>query len=289
MHDPYVYPGTDILVNKLDIQDPDVLGDIEDALYVAANSRGLPKGKFNLAHLQEIHKEIFSDLYTWAGSMRTVDISKGYSTFCRNNFIVNEANKLFKNLANENYLATSKLDPEKFISRFAHYYAEINVIHPFREGNGRATRLFFEQLAIHNNYKLDLSNIDRKVWIEASIDSFNCDNTKLESVFRQSLTPIKEISKDDLLKQIFEDLNKILDKQYFGLSKEHITVNKTTGAVNVYPSKQAAEANKNPDIDIVHANSSKVSEYAQILANNHGIEFVRQKSLVLDNELTITK
>ena len=91
-----------------------------------------------------------------------------------------QANKLLINLATKDQLLTKLLGKDEFVRKFADYYCEVNVIHPFREGNGRATRVFFEQLAEHNGYSLDFSSVSKSEWIEASIDGFNCDNTKLE-------------------------------------------------------------------------------------------------------------
>lgn len=198
INDPYVYPGTDVLINKFGIKDKTQISDLEKFLYDEALFDIVPAGKFNLQHLQAIHKSIFGQLYDWAGKIRTVDISKGTSLFCRQEYIVSEAQKLFDNLKNKDlYLKTLK-NKDKFISKFAGYYSEVNVIHPFREGNGRSTRLFFEQLAKYNGYKLDLSSISKEEWLKASIETYNCNNSRLEEILEKSLT--KELEKHIKLK-----------------------------------------------------------------------------------------
>ncbi len=186
-----MYPDTDILINKLNTRDHLLLGDLESASILDAIYRGISPGKFDLPHLKNIHKELFQELYAWAGQIRTVDITKGDSTFCRSDYIENEANKLLSNLATKDQYLTKYKDKDKFVQKFADYYCEINVIHPFREGNGRASRVFFEQLAQHNSYTLDFSSVSKSDWINASIDGFNCDNSKLESILSEALQPIE--------------------------------------------------------------------------------------------------
>lgn len=188
--DPYVYPGTDVLINKLNIRDQLLLNDIEFSFINKALIFGISRGDFDLTHLKNIHKTLFGEVYTWAGQIRSVDISKGYSTFCRYDYIEVETIKLLNSLAvKDNYLTIYK-DKNLFIEKLADYYCEMNVIHPFREGNGRTTRVFFEQLAEHNGYSLDFSNITKEQWVEAAIEGFNCDNNKLESILSNALQPL---------------------------------------------------------------------------------------------------
>ncbi len=75
----YCYPGTNVLKNKLDIRDSDTLHEAERD-YSAVRQAELVNqgvtGDFSLKHLCSIHKHLFSDVYSWAGKTRTVDISK---------------------------------------------------------------------------------------------------------------------------------------------------------------------------------------------------------------------
>lgn len=78
--DPYVYPGTDVLRNLLDLRDAAALAEREAALSairVAQLERRFIPGDFDLAHLQATHRHIFGDIYPWAGELRTVRITKG--------------------------------------------------------------------------------------------------------------------------------------------------------------------------------------------------------------------
>lgn len=73
--------------------------------------------------------------------------------------------------------------------RLSHYLGEINVFHPFREGNGRSQRLFIEYLAKQAGFSVDFSQVSDKQMIEASAASFLCDYTKMDKIFRAITEP----------------------------------------------------------------------------------------------------
>ena len=103
----YCYPGTNVLKNKLDIRDSDTLHEAERD-YSAVRQAELVNqgvtGDFSFKHLCSIHKHLFSDVYSWAGKTRTVDISKG-TIFCLVQFIESQFDDLYRNLKKENFLA----------------------------------------------------------------------------------------------------------------------------------------------------------------------------------------
>ena len=174
MQDPYCYPNSRTLKNKLGILDNDELHEAERRLakYRTEELLNSPiKGHFDLSHLQKIHAYLFQDIYDWAGEIRTVDIAKG-NLFCRYFAINSEANRIFTELKQEKYLKdiTNALD---FSKRLAYYFAEINALHPFREGNGRTEREFIRQLAFQSNYFLSYAGITQDDLISASIASFS--------------------------------------------------------------------------------------------------------------------
>ena len=72
----------------------------------------------------------------------------------------------------------------------AHYYCELNVIHPFRDGNGRAQRLLFEVISINAGYELRWEPIRREEWVDANIAAYNCRLDKLTALLDRALTPI---------------------------------------------------------------------------------------------------
>ena len=142
------------------------------------------KGYFDVTHLKAIHKHLFQDLYTWAGEFRKVNISKG-NPFCLFQYIPEQLDNLFTELQKEAYL--SLLNPNDMARRLAYYLGELNAIHPFREGNGRTQRLFILELAAKNGYFLDLSKVNQKDMIKASIQSFGLNYGPMTDIIRNSL------------------------------------------------------------------------------------------------------
>ncbi len=113
----YCYPGSGVLKNKLGIQDEKKLREVERKLTAIRISDLIRKpihGNFDLAHLCMIHFYIFQDLYTWAGELRKVDISKG-NMFCRVLYLPAQAEVVFSAIQRENLL--KGLDRESFVKR----------------------------------------------------------------------------------------------------------------------------------------------------------------------------
>ena len=77
------------------------------------------------------------------------------------------------------------LDAENVPERLAYYLSEINVLHPFREGNGRTQRLFIEYLALNAGYRVDFSDVTPEEMIIASAESFACDYDKINLMFER--------------------------------------------------------------------------------------------------------
>ena len=76
------------------------------------------------------------------------------------------------------------------MARLAHYYSELNVIHPFRDGNGRAQRLMFELIGINAGYALRWEPITRVEWVDANIAAYNCQLGPLIRLLERTLKPI---------------------------------------------------------------------------------------------------
>ncbi len=190
--DPYLDPASGVLTNRLGITDAATLEQTEAAL-VATRSYELSRipleGRFDLAHLQAIHRCLFGDLYEWAGQLRTIDISKGNNRFAHHAYIASAAATIFKQLAEEKNLAG--LDPAAFSNRAAHYLGELNALHPFREGNGRAQREFASHLAHANGYYIAWEHVKQPDLLQASIESFQGDTSKLAELLLQNLHPLE--------------------------------------------------------------------------------------------------
>jgi cell filamentation protein len=186
--DPYVDPASGVLRNRLGITDPHRLREAEAALTFAAladlGTRILPGG-YDLAHLSLFHREIFGDLYPWAGEVRIVGIAKT-DPFCLPQHIEAYSAEVFGALGKERFLRG--LSRDDFVARLTHYFAEVNAIHPFREGNGRTQRAFFRQLSREAGWPIDWSDLDPDRNTEASIASLRGDNTLLRDLLDSLLS-----------------------------------------------------------------------------------------------------
>ena len=136
-------------------------------------------GEFDMNHILQIHRFLFEDVYPFAGKFRRENLLKGEFRFAQFEYIEQELEKLLKELKEENYL--QNLNKEELAKRLAYYLSELNVLHPFREGNGRTNREFIRQLALKNGYKLNLSKYSSNEILQASIESV-VDTTKLEKI-----------------------------------------------------------------------------------------------------------
>lgn len=136
----------DILINVLNIQDIKVLEEAEIAFttarYLSYQSELSLLSQFDFSHLKFLHFYLFQDLYTWAGKVRDIDISKGNTRFCTFSRIEPEAIKLFNTIPN----LECHSNLTDLIKNLAHLFCELNLLHPFREGNGRTLRFFFEEM-----------------------------------------------------------------------------------------------------------------------------------------------
>lgn len=176
-----------VLVNKLSIQGAEQLIDAErDLSELAVMNIEFSEPPYDLSYWCALHKQLFGDLYDWAGQIRTVDIAKGNTRFCASRFIETEAHKLLLKLQEEQFL--QKLPRGEFIEKLAEYYSELNALHPFRDGNGRAQRVFFEHIVINAGYSLSYEPISQHEWVNANIHGYHGDNTALTHIFDKCLT-----------------------------------------------------------------------------------------------------
>ena len=141
--------------------------------------------QFNLNTLIGLHQHLFQDIYQFAGKIRDVQLVKGTTRFCQMQFIGSELIRIFDELAHE----SDWLNVEDAVIRLAYYKSELNIIHPFREGNGRTIRLFIHALALSRGFDWQYSDMDKEQYMNAMIQSVF--NTKsLEQLFRETVTTI---------------------------------------------------------------------------------------------------
>jgi cell filamentation protein len=186
----YCYPDSGILINQLGITNEADLEAAEVDLTQTRIEQFEPNfNDISFSALCGIHRFLFQDIYRWAGQIRSVDISKGDTRFANMARIEPEANKLFLQLKQENYL--HNLSRTQFIARLAHYYCELNIIHPFRDGNGRTQRLMFEIICINVGYEVDWNSIERSEWITANIAAYHGQLGTLAQLFNRAITEIE--------------------------------------------------------------------------------------------------
>lgn len=163
----YRYPGSAVLRNKLDMRDAKALDFAERMLVRQRMEEGCPGGDFDLPHLQVIHRHLFQDVYEWAGETRQVPLAKGDSHFFPPNRIGLAMQDIHSRIVKRDYLRG--LRPERFAEEAGTIIGDINLVHPFREGNGRAQAIYLGQLGKRAGHKIDLTRLEQKRWIEASI------------------------------------------------------------------------------------------------------------------------
>ena len=169
------------LVNKLGITDPILLAHEEEriskvaalGLYRDGTLQRLPSGSF--ATLSAIHVRLFGDLYDFAGSIRTVNLAKGSFRF---------ASALYL----ESAIKAVEAMPQATFDQIAEKYVEMNVAHPFREGNGRATRIWLDHmLRCELGLTLDWTTIQRDDYLLA-MERSPIRDTEIKRLLASALT-----------------------------------------------------------------------------------------------------
>lgn len=178
------------LNNKFGITNPAELANAEEKiskqkaieLFETGKLKALDAGSFKT--LQIIHKTLFEDIYDFAGEIRTVNIAKGSFRF---------APVMYLNYSLENIEKMPQSNFEQIIEK----YVEMNIAHPFREGNGRSTRIWLDHiLAKELGFVVDWSKVDKEDYLLA-----------------MERSPIKDIEIKVLLKSALTD--KIYDREIF--------------------------------------------------------------------------
>lgn len=185
--DPYLFPGSRTLKNRLGIIDPLVLDQAERFIVAQRVSEGVPDGAFDLAHLQAIHRHLFQDIYEWAGEIRTVEISKGAQQFQFRQYIHTGLADVHRRLARSQFL--TGLSRQDFAQQVAVILGDVNFVHPFREGNGRAQLQYLSLLAKRAGHPIDLARIDAARWVGASQVSHAADYSPMARLIEAAILP----------------------------------------------------------------------------------------------------
>lgn len=188
----YCDKDSNVLRNKLGIRDGAILRRIEADISAARQTELVENpvpGRFTPSHLCKIHRRLLGDVYPFAGHFRREDIAKGDTRFLGFQQIKEKLSSLLSGLRAEHDLAG--LDRTQFIKRSAYYMAELNYIHPFREGNGRTTREFMRLLFLRNGYKVDWGAVSVDELLQAMVESVY-ETARLEDILDKCLQKADE-------------------------------------------------------------------------------------------------
>jgi cell filamentation protein len=205
MNDPYLDPDSGVLRNRFGLKDQKSLDAVEREL----SSIGLdeidvgsgPERTFDRAHLQAIHRQIFGEVYEWAGAMRDEKplvggekldpvgvLSKGGSAFLHASRIDMGLAEAFSHISDREALRAGSR--EALIEKAGNTLGDLNYIHPFREGNGRTQRAFIEELGRETGHDVDFRGITRERMISASIEvTADPSSDAMRHVVRDAVDP----------------------------------------------------------------------------------------------------
>ena len=168
--DHYCYPGTTILINKSGIKDQLELDAFEAERASRRAAEPLPPGQLSYTHYRSIHRHLFQDVYAWAGTVRTVRMSRKGNPLCPPEDIEREMKRLFAALASARFFRGSQ--PGWFAVQTAHFLTELNSIHPFRAGNGWTQLSFLAPLAARAGFALEADRLEPTRIMHAVRESF---------------------------------------------------------------------------------------------------------------------
>ena len=206
MKDPYVYEGTNVLINILEIKDEKSLDSAESAFAgLAANK--LKNSNFRVDSIFDcltIHKMLFCKIYEWAGQARTIDIYKGEALLDGRSIDYVYASYIKQALLDldKEYKSTDwdKLDSKEKIEKICYFVSEFWHIHPFREGNTRTSAMMLYFLLKKSKMHVNMGFLSKNGKYFRNALVLNClySNSKPEYLFGivADSTSIKDISDD---------------------------------------------------------------------------------------------
>ena len=169
------------LKNKFEIEDVAELARVEERiskqnaleLFTSGRLDEMPAGKF--LTLAEIHRVLFGEIYDFAGKLRTVNLAKGHFRFASALYLA-EAVAQVENM------------PQKNFDAIVEKYVEMNVAHPFREGNGRSMRLWLDHIFKAELARVvDWSRVDKSEYLSA-MELSPIHDDKIKKILAAALT-----------------------------------------------------------------------------------------------------
>lgn len=187
-NDSYLIKNSTCLKNLLGFTDTKSLNDAESkitSIALAELTRNpITSTTFNLEHLCKIHERLFSDIYPFAGKIRTVEISKGGHLFLPYKLIESEFKKVNSYIQGKNFYIESGLTEIEFGEEAGFLLGRINTIHSFREGNGRAQRVFIDQLAEGAGFAIEWSSMSQEAMGKACREARNGEDPQMSVLKR---------------------------------------------------------------------------------------------------------
>lgn len=186
----YTYKNSETLKNKLNIQDEKKLKKYETemvAFKLSTLKDSNIKRTYDASHLKAIHKHLFEDVYDFAGEYRRENITKENFRFSEFHYIEDNIKEIFKKVDMQKLKQMTFEELVVFISQIM---TDLNVLHPFREGNGRATREFIRELLEDLGYEINWFLIDYNDILKASIKAV-IDETEQIELLKKSIKEIK--------------------------------------------------------------------------------------------------
>ncbi|MBQ3535089.1 MAG: Fic family protein [Clostridia bacterium] len=186
------YEGTTCLINKLDIRDEQKLSEAEAAIVFGKLTmlKQTPvQGVFDFEHYKQLHHFLFCDIYDWAGQIRDINLSKKGTDFVAVDQINACAKACFQRLQS---FHAEELSRRELAEEVADFYHTINMLHPFREGNGRVQRAFFGQWVEERlGCSLNLTSVDADEFMIATIFAAQGVKDQLINCFETMLQPLE--------------------------------------------------------------------------------------------------
>lgn len=185
----YTYPGTNVIKNKLNIKDEKKLEDYERQMVsfklATIRKHEMPE-KFDSNRLKYIHEFLFCDIYEFSGKYREENITKDNFMFAQFEYIEENVNEILNKIDVEKL---KELSYDEKIKNISYYMTELNVLHPFREGNGRTIREFIRQLLNELKLDIDFSKIEYEEIIRVSKLAVIDDTEQIE-LLKKSIVEI---------------------------------------------------------------------------------------------------
>lgn len=185
------YPGTAVLINKFGLKEQNKLDIVERQIVLlkgAEIERNAVFKNVDFNYYKGIHRQLFEDIYDWAGKVRTINISKKGTVFFKYDKIEKIGQLKFKRLIGLSYL--NNMDEISFFNELTELYNELNMLHPFREGNGRTLRLFITLLVRNTGRDISFADCDNDLLMIATIKAAQGDLSLLKSIFESIVKTI---------------------------------------------------------------------------------------------------